>query len=982
MPEVFNRYPLPPGASSGQPAGEVPPPQAPINGITNASSITSGTLDDARLSLNMRSAAVRARTIFVDADNGSDTGANAGVRGTTLPVATLPRAAVLAQPGDNIVLGPGTCSAAGLANITASGVTIIAYGAKLVCANTTAAPVGDLVKLAVNAPNCRLFGLEIDGSLLAAPHGGQDNGVIEVSAPGFRMEDCYIHDAAGYGVRFMANYSGAVVTGNCRFVNCQTGVRSATYGTADIVGFEVSDSHFENCREGAVSLKNTSAGAYSVRYAKVLRNVASSATLTNGSLGIELWGGGVVGKAVSPFSAPLVEGNRVSGYVTAISLNGCQGGGTRGNIVSAGCASGTGSVYGGVELADSNDVESDGDRVSVPTGWTCQYGYVVSGTVGTADSGATMNIRVRNGRSVGAQMGAHVYNCGGVKFSADTVLASSTSYPLSVQLAGDVTMDDVTIDGRNLGANPGSLPGMYFEYAAGATANVTLRNCRLLFTGSQPGPLVQFNGSSANGSPNATVNLTLLGCSANINFAAGGFIAPYGNLTLNTVQAAGNVPRAQGNSTQLGFPDASLGDAAFNPAGGARSVGSNYRVGDTANGYGTYFFGGIQDGIGPIGGYRLQSGSTFVPALDVIYQAGKVTHTFSGDVKATGKFLGDGSALDLVNHTITQPTGTGANALAAIPNPVDGQLVEFRDLNFAFSRYSFKTGPTESVGADGFTEVAANDNSGAWHLLSYTDCEGNEYDKGTTSLPGSLRLHGNTLTFEGWPASIQNDNGSLSLSLGGGSVGDWTSANTAVGYIVSCRGIRYSALAANVTQPLPPIGTVGDGSDVKIGYECDLWNDDATHTVTVPVPNAPGGNVVLNPGDRLYLRAQVQHNAAIPAGQAGHDADYWYYEVRRGKPVAGTANGTVVIDFEAGDVRKYNVFGNSTFTTANLTPGATARYLLTADSSTRTLTFPSGWTFLGSAVPASLAAFKKAELVLRSYGTTDADVVAEWRAQP
>ena len=52
------------------------------------------------------------------------------------------------------------------------------------------------------------------------------------------------------------------------------------------------------------------------------------------------------------------------------------------------------------------------------------------------------------------------------------------------------------------------------------------------------------------------------------------------------------------------------------------------------------------------------------------------------------------------------------------------------------------------------------------------------------------------------------------------------------------------------------------------------------------------------------------------------------------------------------------------------------------DGSERALTFPAGWTFVGAAAPATLAADKTAILTLTSFGTTDANVVAAYAAAP
>lgn len=70
---------------------------------------------------------------------------------------------------------------------------------------------------------------------------------------------------------------------------------------------------------------------------------------------------------------------------------------------------------------------------------------------------------------------------------------------------------------------------------------------------------------------------------------------------------------------------------------------------------------------------------------------------------------------------------------------------------------------------------------------------------------------------------------------------------------------------------------------------------------------------------------------------------------------------------------------NTTFTTSNLGNGRSASVRVICDGTTRTLTFPGGWTWLGSGVPpTSLAANDVGYLSITAYGATDADVVAAW----
>jgi len=70
---------------------------------------------------------------------------------------------------------------------------------------------------------------------------------------------------------------------------------------------------------------------------------------------------------------------------------------------------------------------------------------------------------------------------------------------------------------------------------------------------------------------------------------------------------------------------------------------------------------------------------------------------------------------------------------------------------------------------------------------------------------------------------------------------------------------------------------------------------------------------------------------------------------------------------------------DTTFSTSNLGNGRSASVRVVCDGTTRNLTFPGGWTWLGSGVPpTSLAANDVGYLSITAYGATDADVVAAW----
>lgn len=95
-----------------------------------------------------------------------------------------------------------------------------------------------------------------------------------------------------------------------------------------------------------------------------------------------------------------------------------------------------------------------------------------------------------------------------------------------------------------------------------------------------------------------------------------------------------------------------------------------------------------------------------------------------------------------------------------------------------------------------------------------------------------------------------------------------------------------------------------------------------------------------------------------------------------------TYAASVAVDFAGDDYKSLTLTGNVTFTSSNLAAPRSISVRIIGDGSIRTLTFPAGWKFLGAAAPASLAANKIAVLSVTSFGTTDANVVAAYSAEP
>lgn len=88
----------------------------------------------------------------------------------------------------------------------------------------------------------------------------------------------------------------------------------------------------------------------------------------------------------------------------------------------------------------------------------------------------------------------------------------------------------------------------------------------------------------------------------------------------------------------------------------------------------------------------------------------------------------------------------------------------------------------------------------------------------------------------------------------------------------------------------------------------------------------------------------------------------------------------VNIDFAGAEFQEIALTGNLELTGSNYVSPSQIKVILRADASTRTLTFPAGWVFVGTA-PANIAADKTGVLTLISTGVVEADVVASWEVE-
>lgn len=99
-------------------------------------------------------------------------------------------------------------------------------------------------------------------------------------------------------------------------------------------------------------------------------------------------------------------------------------------------------------------------------------------------------------------------------------------------------------------------------------------------------------------------------------------------------------------------------------------------------------------------------------------------------------------------------------------------------------------------------------------------------------------------------------------------------------------------------------------------------------------------------------------------------------------PRALTYAASVALDFNGGELQTLALTGDVILTTSNLSAGKRMMVAITADGTPRNYTFPGGWTFVGAAAPATIAASKTALLRLESLTAADSGVIAQYAEQP
>lgn len=125
----------------------------------------------------------------------------------------------------------------------------------------------------------------------------------------------------------------------------------------------------------------------------------------------------------------------------------------------------------------------------------------------------------------------------------------------------------------------------------------------------------------------------------------------------------------------------------------------------------------------------------------------------------------------------------------------------------------------------------------------------------------------------------------------------------------------------------------------------------------------------------------IRYNQDITAFQAYNGTSWELLERVTSAPSTLATTGTVDIDFTGSVLNTQgSLTGDITYTGSNYLTGSSVTTRIVNGATERTLTFPTGWVFVGTE-PTTIAAGKTAILTVTSFGTTEADCVAAWAVQ-
>ncbi|HMJ89918.1 MAG TPA: hypothetical protein VK530_08885 [Candidatus Acidoferrum sp.] len=185
------------------------------------------------------------------------------------------------------------------------------------------------------------------------------------------------------------------------------------------------------------------------------------------------------------------------------------------------------------------------------------------------------------------------------------------------------------------------------------------------------------------------------------------------------------------------------------------------------------------------------------------------------------------------------------------------------------------------------------------------------------------------------------------------------------------------------------------------GAEGEVTFDTTKKVLVVHDGATPGGKplegfVLLNPGNPL-LSQVINSIVSIAGGDSESvafsvvgSAGFNHVSINETASVKRlhisqellVFGGNVVLNFGTYGSKRITLTGDVAFSALGFGFGSRLELRILCDGTTRNLSWPAGWKFVGAAAPASIAASKTALLQLWAFGLNESDIVARYLVEP
>jgi len=176
-----------------------------------------------------------------------------------------------------------------------------------------------------------------------------------------------------------------------------------------------------------------------------------------------------------------------------------------------------------------------------------------------------------------------------------------------------------------------------------------------------------------------------------------------------------------------------------------------------------------------------------------------------------------------------------------------------------------------------------------------------------------------------------------------------------------------------------PTWRAGVKGDVGLG---NVDNESKATMFTNPVFTGGVNAGSFHATDGMFVDGnEVWHEDNFnPGSYAPINSPIFQGQVAYSPTTLGTT-GTIALDFAGASLRTQAALtGNITYTGSNYANGRSITIRVINGGTTRTLTFPSSWVFVGSK-PTNIVANKTGILTISCFGTTEGSCVAAWAVQ-